>query len=114
MYRTRIELSFDAGHRLPGYSGKCTAAHSHTFRAEVVVAAQELDPLGLTADFRELKATLKAWMDANWDDAFLLSDQDAQLIATLRAISECKLNLFRQANPSTGVIARALLDEARH
>jgi 6-pyruvoyltetrahydropterin/6-carboxytetrahydropterin synthase len=70
MYRTRIELSFDAGHRLPGYSGKCTAAHSHTFRAEVVVAAQELDPLGLTADFRELKATLNAWTDAHWTMPF--------------------------------------------
>jgi hypothetical protein len=48
------------------------------------------------------------------DHALLLSDQDTQLIATLRAISECKLYLYRQANPSTEVVARALFDEARH
>ncbi len=113
MYLARIEVVFDAAHRLLGYAGKCASVHGHTFRAEVVVAVQELDHLGLTLDFRDLKAGLKAWVDTHWDHAFLLNDQDTRLIEALRAVPDCRLYLFRGINPSTEVIARELFDEAR-
>lgn len=113
MYVARVELTFDAAHRLLGYPGKCASAHGHTFRAEIVVATRELDALGLTLDFRDLKAGLKEWVDAHWDHAFLLNDRDTALVEALRAAPECKLYLFRAVNPSTEVIARALFDEAR-
>ena len=112
MYVVRVELTFDAAHRLLGYAGKCASAHGHTFRAEVVVASSALDEMGLAVDFRELKSGLRAWVDAQWDHAFLLNDRDAALIAALRAVPECKIYLFRGVNPSTEAIAKALFDEA--
>lgn len=112
MYTARIEVSFDAAHRLLGYPGKCASPHGHTFRAEVVVAAPELDELGLTLDFRELKAHLREWVDAHWDHGFLASNRDTQLIEALRALPGCKLYLFRGVNPSAEAIARELFDEA--
>jgi len=113
MYFARVEVSFDAAHRLFGYPGKCAAIHGHTFRAEVVVGATELDQLGLTLDFRHLKAGLKGWIDANWDHALLLNDRDTGLIDALRGVPECKLYLFSGVNPSTEVVARELFDFAR-
>lgn len=113
MYLACVELTFDAAHRLLGYPGKCASAHGHTFRAEVVIATHALDALGLTLDFRDLKAGLKEWVDAHWDHAVLLNDRDTALIGALRAVPECKVYLFHGVNPSTEVIARTLFDEAR-
>jgi 6-pyruvoyltetrahydropterin/6-carboxytetrahydropterin synthase len=113
MYVASVEVTFDAAHRLLGYPGKCASAHGHTFRGQVVVATEELDRLGLTLDFRDLKAGLKAWVDRHWDHAFLANDQDAQMVAALGSVPECKLYLFRGVNPSAEAIARELFDEAR-
>ena len=113
MYRARIELTFDAAHRLLGYDGKCASAHGHTFRAEVIIATRELDNLGLTLDFRDLKRHLRAWVDEHWDHAFLLNDRDTQLVSALGSVSECKLYLFRDTNPSVEAVAHELFVEAR-
>src|SRR5262245_31235608 len=99
MYLVRIEIVFDAGHRLVDYPGKCAAPHGHTYRAELFVTAQHLDGLGLARDFGDLKAPIKAWIDTHWDHAFLLNDQDACLVEALRALPESKLYLFRGINP---------------
>ncbi|MGH2355714.1 MAG: 6-pyruvoyl trahydropterin synthase family protein [Chloroflexota bacterium] len=113
MYIDRIELTFDAAHRLAGYAGKCASPHGHSFRAEVFVAVRELDELGLAVDFRELKGRLKAWIDGHWDHAFLIGDGDVALIEALRALPEAKLYVFRGVNPSTEALARELFDVAR-
>ena len=54
MYLVRIEIAFDAGHRLLDYRGKCAFPHGHSYRAEVLVTKQELDDLGLAVDFTDL------------------------------------------------------------
>ena len=108
MYVNRIEVSFDAGHRLMNYPGKCSSPHGHTYRAEVFAAAQELNQLGLAIDFTELKGRCKAWIDDHWDHGFLLSDQDAALINALRTLPEAKLYLFAGQNPSAEAMAHEL------
>ena len=113
MYLLRIELSFDAAHRLADYPGKCASPHGHSFRAEVFVAVPELDGLGLGVDFRELKGRLKAWVDANWDHAFLAAESDTALVEALRTVPGARLYLFPDANPSTEVLARELFGVAR-
>src|SRR5262245_40582673 len=75
----RVEIVFDAGHRILGHQGKCSSPHGHTYRAEVFVRADELDQLGFAIDFGSLKAPLKAWIDSHWDHAFLLNALDEQL-----------------------------------
>jgi 6-pyruvoyltetrahydropterin/6-carboxytetrahydropterin synthase len=113
MYVVRIELTFDAAHRLQGYPGKCASPHGHSFKAEVFVAVRNLDALGLAVDFRELKGRLKAWIDEHWDHAFLAAESDTALVEALRALPGTRLYLFRDANPSTEVLARELFGVAR-
>ena len=76
------------------------------------MAVPELDGLGLGVDFRELKGRLKAWVDANWDHAFLAAESDTALVEALRTVPGARLYLFPDANPSTEVLARELFGVA--
>lgn len=109
----RIEVSFDAGHRLLAYPGKCAAPHGHTYRAEVLLGATCLDDLGLVVDFAIVKSRVKTWIDQNWDHGFLINDADAALVQALRVIPESKLYLFQGVNPSAEAMARELFDQIR-
>ena len=75
MHQIRIEITFDSGHRLLDYDGKCAYPHGHTYRAEVFLKSQSLDSLGLVFDFTELKGRVKDWIDDNWDHAFSIANQ---------------------------------------
>lgn len=113
MFVDRVEITFDAGHRLLGYNGKCASPHGHTFRAEVLVALEDLDDVGLALDFGRLKGHLKAWIDTYWDHGFLLNDTDTRLLEALRTVPESKLFLFSAVNPSAEVMARYLYTETQ-
>ena len=63
MYKICVEDHFDAAHALRGYRGKCEAMHGHRFRVVVKVTASKLDDIGLSYDFTELKARLKAILE---------------------------------------------------
>jgi 6-pyruvoyltetrahydropterin/6-carboxytetrahydropterin synthase len=113
MYIVRVEIAFEAAHRLLGYAGKCAQPHGHSYRLEVIAGCAEVDSIGLALDFGDLKGDLKSWVDQQWDHAFLLNDRDETLIAALRSVPECKLYLFPGLNPSAEVLARAAYEEAR-
>jgi 6-pyruvoyltetrahydropterin/6-carboxytetrahydropterin synthase len=108
MYRVRIELTFDSGHQLLDYPGKCAFPRGHTYRAEVFLEAPSLDPLGLVFDFTELKRRIKDWIDANWDHASLVNSKDTELIKAFAHLTKSKVYKFQEENPSCGVIAREL------
>lgn len=108
MFVDRVEVSFDAAHRLLDYDGKCASPHGHTYRAELFVGRTHLDDLGLAIDFGEIKKPLKRWIDAHWDHAFLLNDRDDLLREALQAIPESKLYCFPGLNPSAEVMAQTL------
>ena len=108
MFVDRVEVSFDAAHRLLDYDGKCASPHGHTYRAEVFVGRTELDDLGLAVDFGDIKRPLKNWIDTNWDHAFLLNDRDQSLIGALQTIPESKLYCFPDRNPSAEAMAFTL------
>ena len=108
MYQVRIEVSFDSGHRLLDYDGKCAFPHGHTYRAEIFLEGASLDRLGLVFDFTELKARIKDWIDDNWDHAFLLNSEDTELVSGLTPLTKSRLYIFREENPSCEVIAREL------
>ena len=108
MYQVRIELTFDSGHRLLDYVGKCAYPHGHTYRAEVFLKGETLDPIGLVYDFTLLKTRIKAWVDANWDHAFLVNSRDTELIDGLSSVTKNRLYTFTEENPSCEVISRTL------
>lgn len=112
MYRIRIEFTFDSGHRLLDYNGKCAYPHGHTYRAEVFIESQSLNDLGLVYDFTDLKDKIKTWVDENWDHAFLVNSQDSELIAGLGGASLVRLYEFQDENPSCEVMSRVLYEKA--
>ena len=108
MYLVRIETTFDSGHRLLDYDGKCAFPHGHTYRAEVFLESDTLDPQGLVFDFTELKRRVKSWIDDNWDHSFLLNSRDTELITGLAPASKDRIYRFDEENPSCEVLSREL------
>ena len=111
MHLIRIEITFDSGHRLLDYEGKCAFPHGHTYRAEVFMQAPSLDSLGLVFDFTELRGRIKSWIDANWDHAFLVNSRDTKLIDGLASTSKGRIYQFQNENPSCEVISRELYNK---
>jgi 6-pyruvoyltetrahydropterin/6-carboxytetrahydropterin synthase len=53
---------FDAAHSLPGYQGKCSNLHGHTYKAEAVIDGPVGDD-GFVIDFYRLKRILGQVLD---------------------------------------------------
>jgi 6-pyruvoyltetrahydropterin/6-carboxytetrahydropterin synthase len=60
MYRVSIETHFDSAHQLNGYPGACGRLHGHRWRIQVEVETGQLDPVGISVDFK----ALSAWTDS--------------------------------------------------
>lgn len=101
-------MDFDAAHRLLDYDGKCSAPHGHTYQVEALFETSDLDNIGLSIDFGDVKKPLKEWIDSNWDHAFLINSDDEVLMSALNAVPETKLFAFDQQNPSAEVMAETL------
>jgi 6-pyruvoyltetrahydropterin/6-carboxytetrahydropterin synthase len=102
-------IHFNAGHRLLGHEGKCANFHGHNYVADIHVTSSGVDPVGRVIDFSRLRELLKGWIDEHWDHGFLLSEEDANGIAAMRAVRPSKLFLL-PANPTAEMMARYLLE----
>ena len=63
-------FSFDAGHSLPSYPGKCSRDHGHLWRMEIVVEGKVNPETGMVVDFGDLSKVAKDAMyrdDVKWD-----------------------------------------------
>ena len=56
MFELEISRSISCAHYLRGYRGECCHLHGHNYRVCVVIRAAQLDEIGISADFRKLKA----------------------------------------------------------
>ncbi len=111
MYQIRIEFTFDSGHRLLDYNGRCAYPHGHTYRAEVFLESPTLDGLGLVYNFTDLKERIKSWVDENWDHAFLVNSRDSELISGFADVDLVRLYTFQDQNPSCEVMSRVLYEK---
>jgi 6-pyruvoyltetrahydropterin/6-carboxytetrahydropterin synthase len=59
MFEVSVEAQFAAAHQLRNYRGKCENLHGHNYKVRITVAGEELNSIGLLADFTELKAALR-------------------------------------------------------
>lgn len=71
-------IEFDAGHRVFQHESKCNHPHGHRYKAEIEVAAPQLDTLGRVMDFGKIKELVGKWIDDNWDHAFLFNYNDKE------------------------------------
>jgi len=61
MYELMIETEFAAAHRLKEVGGGCEQLHGHTWKVQVFVKGERLDPYGILVDFRDVKRIVKKW-----------------------------------------------------
>jgi 6-pyruvoyltetrahydropterin/6-carboxytetrahydropterin synthase len=59
MFEVSVEAGFAAAHQLRNYRGKCENLHGHNYKVRVTVQGDDLNSIGLLADFTELKAALR-------------------------------------------------------
>lgn len=72
--RITKEFSFETGHALYGYDGKCRNVHGHSYKLSVTVIGQPVsDPqevkLGMVIDFGDLKKIVKEHVVDPFDHA---------------------------------------------
>jgi len=71
-YHLTTEMTFDAAHRLSGYSGKCHRLHGHTYRVIVEIRGKKLNDWGGLLDFGNLKQIMKERVDEKYDHRTIL------------------------------------------
>jgi len=107
------QLKFCAGHRLYRHESKCAFFHGHNYRVdiEVVPAAggREVDVVGRVIDFSMIKRRMLGWLDANWDHAFLVFEEDANALAAVQMVEPTKYFVMPW-NPTAENMARYLLE----
>ena len=104
----RVRMSFAAGHRLLGYSGKCSAPHGHNYDIELIIAGTDVDDVGMLADFSIIKRKSQEWISQHMDHAFLVNDQDAELLSALSHVAGARIYSFKSMNPTAENLAREL------
>ncbi len=66
----RVKEKFDSAHILNDFDGKCNRVHGHTWRIEIFIQVDEIQPNGISIEFGELKAYLRDFLP----DHYLLND----------------------------------------
>ena len=113
MYQLRIEVTFDTGHRLLNYQGKCAYPHGHTYKAEIFIGSANLDEMGMVADFLQIKEGIKGWLEENWDHAFVVNSKDEELLNALRSLTHSRVYVLQDENPSCEVMAKEIYKKAQ-
>lgn len=88
MFELTVCDSISSAHQLHGYDGPCKNMHGHTWKVQMVVCSQQVDDVGLVADFKVLKAKLK------------------DVVTPLDHVVLNDLPAFQKMNPSTENLAR--------
>lgn len=104
MKATRV-FTFDSGHRLSNYEGKCKRLHGHTYKLEVTVEG-DLDKLGMVMDFGDLKILFNDYIDSKFDHKMILKKGDALNEAIAKVLPKDDLSIcWVDYNPTAENIA---------
>jgi 6-pyruvoyltetrahydropterin/6-carboxytetrahydropterin synthase len=103
-------IEFSYGHRLLNHDGKCRYLHGHNGMAEVDLAADALDEMGMVIDFSRVSEVVKTWIDDNLDHRMLLRHDDP-MTPVLQSAGEPVFVM--DENPTAENIARLIWAAAR-
>ena len=107
------QLKFCAGHRLYQHESKCAFFHGHNYSVDIEVVGQgggtEVDSVGRVVDFSQIKQRMLGWLDAHWDHAFIVFEQDENALAAVRMVEPTKYFVLPW-NPTAENMARYLLE----
>ncbi len=62
-FEVSVQGEFSAAHQLKNYDGNCSRVHGHNWKVEVTLRGEALDQSGILYDFRNLKRSLKRYID---------------------------------------------------
>src|ERR687891_165651 len=110
MYSVTKRIDFCYGHRLLDYDGVCKHPHGHNAVAEIEIRTDALDARNMVADFNDIKALVKGWIDRELDHKMILRHDDP-LVQALHALGEPMFLL--DSNPTVERIARLIFDTSR-
>jgi len=68
-------FTFEAGHRLSNYAGKCRRLHGHSYILRLTVEG-DLNDIGMVIDFGELKRFFNEIVDSKFDHRLILMGYD--------------------------------------
>ncbi len=103
------KIHFCAGHRVFNHEGKCANAHGHNYYAHITAESENLDTIGRVIDFSVLKEKIGSWIDLHWDHAFLVFEQDLEMIRALNSVPTPKPLFICPFNPTAENMANYLL-----
>ncbi|HEY8475554.1 MAG TPA: 6-carboxytetrahydropterin synthase [Chloroflexota bacterium] len=92
MFEVGVVAHFEAAHRLRGAFGPATRLHGHTYRVEVRVAGEALQPDGTLCDLGALRQVVE------------------EVVGTLRYRDLDEVELFAGQNTTAEVVARAIFE----
>ena len=80
MFYVTKSIDIDFAHHVSGHKGACINIHGHTWKFEVTVQAEELDPTGFVLDFKRVKEGILMPVHALLDHALVLPLKTADKI----------------------------------
>ena len=94
---TRLE--FDAGHRIPNHKSQCRNLHGHRYALEItlsgdIITAENISENGMVMDFSDVKAIARSSVVDVWDHAFLVYQQDTEVLTFLNSLPDHKTVIF--------------------
>ncbi|MBA3696334.1 MAG: 6-carboxytetrahydropterin synthase QueD [Methylotenera sp.] len=94
---TRLE--FDAGHRIPNHKSQCRNLHGHRYALEItlsgdIITAENISENGMVMDFSDVKAIARSSIVDVWDHAFLVYQQDIEVLTFLNSLPNHKTVIF--------------------
>ena len=75
MYRIRKSIDIDFSHQIRGHQGPCINLHGHTWKFEVEIEAEALNPEGFVVDFKDLKTQVLLPCHALLDHALAIGQE---------------------------------------
>lgn len=105
-----VTRKIDTGHRVVGHEGKCRFLHGHTYTVVVKLASDQLNHLGMVADFGDVKAIID-----KWDHKMVLWDEDQIIQFGDQFGQETEMGIVRVPfNPTAENMAQYLAETMLH
>jgi 6-pyruvoyltetrahydropterin/6-carboxytetrahydropterin synthase len=107
---TRLE--FDAGHRIPNHKSQCKNLHGHRYAIEItlsgdIITQENTSENGMVMDFSDVKAIAKSAIVDVWDHAFLVYQQDKEILNFLNSLPNHKTVIFPTVPTAENMAAEA-------
>ena len=93
------KLEFDAGHRIPDHKSQCRNLHGHRYTLEITLVGQVIEQEGssdngMIMDFSDVKSLAKTHLVDVWDHAFLVYQDDTEVLNFLNGLTNHKTVVF--------------------